>query len=109
MTRDPIFPKLPAELLPQLAKTLGYDPIAGGTSPKSLSTLSHPEQVRWLDAHRNELEDHISFVGSSFLSYMVGNGKSYRHLVLDMAEKLGTAFRLQDNTADIEKGIVGKV
>lgn len=109
MARDPIFQTLHTESLPELARTLTFDPIAGSTPAKLLSALSETEQTRWLDAHRNELEDHLSFVGSSFLSYMAGNGKSYRQVVMDMADKLNAVYRPQDSTIEIEQSIVSKV
>jgi uncharacterized protein YaaW (UPF0174 family)/DNA-nicking Smr family endonuclease len=111
MTRDRIFDTIPAELLPQLSKTLGFDPVVVLTSAPSrlLSALSESEQIRWLGAHRNEVEDHFSFVGSSFLAYMAGNGKSYSQIVIDVAEKLNASDGTNDNTAAIEQSIIRKV
>jgi uncharacterized protein YaaW (UPF0174 family) len=108
MTRDPIFRALPPHVLPQLATALTYDPAVSGSASGFLSKLSQPEQTQWLDAHRNDLEDHMSFVGSSFLSYMTGNGKSYRQTVLDTAEKLQTSYGANDSTAQVEQNIIRK-
>lgn len=98
-------------MLPQLSKALGFDPVVIIVSApsQSLSALSEREQIRWLNTHRNELEDHLSFVGSSFLSYMVGNGKSYREIVMDMAQKLNVEYQAQDSTTEIEQSIIRKV
>lgn len=65
MTRDPVFRKLSAETLVQLAKTLKFDPLANG---RLLSQLNEAEQLVWMNSHRDDLEDHLSFVGSSLLS-----------------------------------------
>lgn len=109
MTHDPIFRNLPTAQLPQLAKTLTFDPLTGNTPTRLLSTLSEQEQSLWLDTHRVDLEDYFSFVGSSFLAYVTGNGKSYRQIVMDMADKLSASYHLYDETTEIEQSVVCKM
>ncbi len=95
MNHEPIFRTLPGEVLLQLAKILAFNPVISSGPAKLLSDLQELERVKWLEAHRDELENHVSFVGSSLLPYMFGNGKSYREIVVDVADKLGAPHRTQ--------------
>jgi uncharacterized protein YaaW (UPF0174 family) len=76
-------------------------------SDKPLTMLSHLEtqkRLTWLDAHRVELAEEVSAVGS----HTYWKNKPYPGIVRDLARKLKVNFSSTDATPDIEQKIVKK-
>ena len=109
MNSDPIFHTLRAETLNQIAKHLNWNPLVSRSPAKALSQLDGEERLDWLNAHRPDLEEHISWVGTPIFSYALGNGKSYFQIVTDLAEQLGVNVAAGASTAEIEIGLLEKL
>jgi uncharacterized protein YaaW (UPF0174 family) len=108
-SKEPIFEQLPESVLQQIATYLAWDPVVTETPLKLLSQLEEEEKLIWLNAHRANLEQHVSWVGTPVFSYALGNRKTYREVVTDLAEQLKVKFPAADATAEIEARIVEKV
>jgi uncharacterized protein YaaW (UPF0174 family) len=100
--QEHIFQVLPAEKLRDIARYLAFDPLVGG---KLFSQIAESEKLAWLDAHRNDLEDHLRWVGSS----LFGKRRSYREIVLDTAKKVGAPHPEVAATPAVEQAIVSQV
>ena len=109
MTSEPIFRILPPEILSHASEYLKWDPLVSTSQPKLLSQCSPEQRLAWLDTHRTELEQHISWVGTPIFSYAVGNSKNYQQIVADVATQLGAPVRPDENIAQIETKLLGKV
>jgi uncharacterized protein YaaW (UPF0174 family) len=102
ISREQIFHVLPAEKLRDIARYLAFDPVVEG---KLFSQLAESGKLTWLDRHRNELEDHLRWVGSS----LFGKRRTYREIVLDTAKKIGAPHSEADLTTAVEQAIVSQV
>jgi uncharacterized protein YaaW (UPF0174 family) len=109
MNNDPIFQHLPESALEQIATYLSWDPLVSVMPAKHLSETDQVEKLAWLNQHRSDLEERLSWVGTPVFSYAIGNRKSYREIVVDLAEQLKTKFSDSDATAEVERNIVEKV
>ena len=109
MDREPVFLELPPSTLEQIGCYLAWNPVASTASARLLSQLAADEKRSWLHAHRQELEDQFSWVGTPIFSYAVGNRRSYREVVIALAEQVRAEISHSDPTADIETKIVSKV
>src|SRR5579883_154784 len=89
MAKDPIFQTLPIEALNQITQYLRWNPVVTSSPVKFLSALGFSERLSWLDNHRDELEEHISWVGTPVFSYAIGNRKTYREIVASLADQFG--------------------
>ncbi len=106
MPSDPIFALLAPEVLDQAAKYLKWNPQVSVLQAKSLSDCSTAERWKWLDTHRAELEDQISWIGTAIFSYAIGNAKSYRQIVVDLTLQLGVPFPPAAAVAEIEARLI---
>lgn len=109
MDNESIFEQLPGLALEQIASYLAWDPLASTTPAKFLSQLEPKEKLEWLNVHRAELKSQIVWAGTPIFSYAMGVRKSYREIVIELAEQLKVAFSHSDSTPDIEIKIVGSV
>ena len=89
MPSDPIFGLLKPAVLRQIAAYLKWDPLVSTSPGILLSQISGAECEAWLNTHRDELEQHISWVGTPVFSYAFGNRKSYGEIVGDLAVQVG--------------------
>lgn len=100
--QEHIFHVLPAEKLRDIARYLTFDP---GVKGELLSQFSESEKLAWLDTHRDDLEDHLRWVGSS----LFGKCRSYREIVLDTAVKVGASHSESASTPEVEQAVVSQV
>ncbi len=106
---DPIFQQLPGRALEKIATYIAWDPLVTRTPPKLLSEVESKERLNWLNSHRPDLERHISWVGTPIFSYAFGTTKSYREIVIDLADQIKVECSHSVSTAEIESRVVGKV
>jgi uncharacterized protein YaaW (UPF0174 family) len=97
--RDPIFLKLPPHRLREIASCLDFDVLVGNNL---YCQLSEGEQLCWLESHRHELEDHLSWVGS----HLFGKSRSYLEILRATAAKIGATHARNAGTAMVEQAIV---
>jgi uncharacterized protein YaaW (UPF0174 family) len=109
MTTDPIFRTLPRDVLDQIAQYLKWDPVISSSPTRLLLQCDSNERQTWLDSHRSELEQHISWVGTPIFSYALGNAKSYSDIVADLAAQVGASVSLSMDTPEIETALVQKL
>jgi uncharacterized protein YaaW (UPF0174 family) len=76
---------------------------------KGLSQLDAAERLNWLDVHRIDLEEHISWVGTPIFSYALGNRQSYSQIAADLAEQLGVKVTIGAGASEIEMEILEKL
>ncbi len=99
--RDPIFLKLPPQRLHEIASCLDFDVLVGN---KAYCQLSEADQLCWLESHRHELEDHLSWVGS----HLFGKSRSYLEILRATATKIGATHARNAGTAMIEQAIISR-
>lgn len=104
LERDPVFQYLPVEALDQIAKCLSFNPHTGNGRDGALRSMSHDEQLRWLDANRNKIEDEVCSIGS-----WSGERLPYGQVVRKLAKKIRVDHNSRANIAHIEKAIIAKV
>jgi uncharacterized protein YaaW (UPF0174 family) len=109
MNHDPIFETLRIETLSQIAGHLSWNPLVSASPAKGLSQLDATDRLDWLSTHRSDLEEHISWVGTPIFSYALGNGKSYRQIVADLAEQLGVKVAAGASVAEVELLLLEKL
>jgi uncharacterized protein YaaW (UPF0174 family) len=109
MNHDPIFKSLRTETLKQIAEHLNWNPLVSPAPAKMFSQLNAAERLEWLDVHRFDLEDHISWVGTPIFSYALGNGKSYSQIVADVAQQLGVGLAAEASAAEVEMKLLEKL
>jgi uncharacterized protein YaaW (UPF0174 family) len=105
MVREPIFQALPQSLLLDIANYLSFDSIIAQEPITLLRSLPQSQQVDWLHAHRNDLEDEFCSVGS----WTFGSTKSYGEIVRGLAGKVGVTYSDTSDTAAIEVAIITKL
>jgi uncharacterized protein YaaW (UPF0174 family) len=74
-----------------------------------LSQFDPVARLAWLDAHRAELEQQVSWVGTPIFSYALGNAKDYRQIVVDVAAQLGASAPAGAHVAEIEAKLLEKL
>ncbi len=109
MTSDPIFRILAPDVLEQIARYMESSPLVSTSPAKLLSQCDSGAQQTWLDAHRLELERHISWVGTPIFSYALGNAKSYHEIVTDVAAQVGVPVSSSMSTMKIETNLLQKL
>ncbi len=109
MVSDPIFLTLDSHVLDQITQYLKWDPLFSTSPAKLLSQCYSKEREAWLDAHRAELERHISWVGTPIFSYALGNAKSYHQIVSDVAAQVGVPVCVSMSTTEAETALVQKL
>jgi uncharacterized protein YaaW (UPF0174 family) len=109
MNHDPIFQTLRAETLEQIAEHLNWNPTVSASPAKVFSQLDTAARRDWLDVHRPDLEEHISWVGTPMFSFALGNGKSYSQIVADLAQQLGVEVATGASAAEVEVIILEKL
>lgn len=109
MNHDSIFQTLHVETLNQIVEHLKWNPLVSPSPSKALAQLNTAERLDWLNEHRPDLEEHISWVGTPIFSYALGNGKSYSQIVADLAEQLDVKVAAGASIAEIEIGLLEKL
>ena len=108
MAADDIFGALTPEVLEQIAAYLKWDPLVATAPARLLSQSSGEVRKHWLNFHRAELQDYISWVGTPIFSYAMGKKKDYRDILCDLANLLGVVADPHMSSAQLESAIVQK-
>jgi uncharacterized protein YaaW (UPF0174 family) len=109
LATEPIFRQLSPQSLSNVATYLKWEPLVSSAPARLLSELAPDERMCWLDEHRPELQKHLSWVGTPIFSHMFGNARSYRDIVLSVAEQLRIAVRENADTPEVETAILQKL